>query len=204
MMQRRQFVSYVLGRGFVIATGATACSATGCGTFIHSERCGQPHSDQIDWKIAALDGLGLLLFFVPGVVAFVVDFCTGAIYLPIPEAYPGYGACGPLPPGAQALPPRYSAAPRPVAATPQVAMQRQPIRQELGLTRLAIPPEQLQRERIEQVVTQHVGRPVSLDDRTRLSVLARIDQFDEQTSRHWSDGDFGFGIRSLFDRLMRA
>ena len=29
-----------------------------------------------------LDGLGLLLFFIPGVVAFAVDFATGAIYLP--------------------------------------------------------------------------------------------------------------------------
>jgi hypothetical protein len=32
-----------------------------------------------------LDGLGLLLFVVPGVIAFVVDFSTGAIYLP-PES----------------------------------------------------------------------------------------------------------------------
>jgi hypothetical protein len=33
-----------------------------------------------------LDGLGLLLFFVPGVIAFAVDFGTGAIYLP-PDYY---------------------------------------------------------------------------------------------------------------------
>jgi hypothetical protein len=30
----------------------------------------------------ALDGVGLLLFLVPGVIAFAVDFATGAIYLP--------------------------------------------------------------------------------------------------------------------------
>ena len=29
-----------------------------------------------------LDGIGLLLFIIPGVIAFAVDFSTGAIYLP--------------------------------------------------------------------------------------------------------------------------
>jgi hypothetical protein len=29
-----------------------------------------------------LDGIGLLVFLVPGVIAFAVDFATGAIYLP--------------------------------------------------------------------------------------------------------------------------
>lgn len=32
--------------------------------------------------VAALNAVGLLFFFVPGVVAFGVDFMTGAIYLP--------------------------------------------------------------------------------------------------------------------------
>ena len=32
--------------------------------------------------MTAADGIGLLVFFVPGVIAFVVDFATGAIYLP--------------------------------------------------------------------------------------------------------------------------
>jgi hypothetical protein len=36
----------------------------------------------MDWEIVALDALGLMLFFVPGVIAFIVDFSTGAIYLP--------------------------------------------------------------------------------------------------------------------------
>jgi hypothetical protein len=39
---------------------------------------------------SALDGIGLLLFFIPGVIAFAVDFATGAIYLPPP----GYGDAG--------------------------------------------------------------------------------------------------------------
>jgi hypothetical protein len=32
--------------------------------------------------MVALDGVGLLFFFVPGIIAFAVDFMTGAIYLP--------------------------------------------------------------------------------------------------------------------------
>lgn len=38
--------------------------------------------------IAVLDGVGLLLFLVPGIVAFAVDFSTGCIYLP-PGSYSG-------------------------------------------------------------------------------------------------------------------
>jgi len=52
-----------------------------CGTILYPERRGQTHG-QIDPAIAILDGLGLLLFIIPGVIAFGVDFATGAIYLP--------------------------------------------------------------------------------------------------------------------------
>ena len=64
--------------GLVLLCGTTG----GCGILLYPERRGTPHHNQIDWKVAALDGLGLILFFVPGVVAFVVGFYTGAIYLP--------------------------------------------------------------------------------------------------------------------------
>jgi hypothetical protein len=40
----------------------------------------------MDWSVFALDAVGLLLFFIPGVIAFAVDFSTGAIYLP-PNEY---------------------------------------------------------------------------------------------------------------------
>lgn len=53
---------------------------------MYPERRGQP-SGQLDWGVVLLDGIGLLLFFVPGVVAFAVDFATGAIYLPPREEY---------------------------------------------------------------------------------------------------------------------
>jgi len=52
-----------------------------CGTILYPERKGQIDG-RIDVGVALLDGLGLLLFLVPGVIAFAVDFSTGAIYLP--------------------------------------------------------------------------------------------------------------------------
>jgi len=52
-----------------------------CGTLMYPERRGQKHGE-IDVKVAVLDGLGLLFCIVPGVVAYIVDFTTGAIYLP--------------------------------------------------------------------------------------------------------------------------
>ena len=52
-----------------------------CGTLFYPERRGQEQG-RIDPAVAILDGLGLLLFIIPGVIAFAVDFSTGAIYLP--------------------------------------------------------------------------------------------------------------------------
>ena len=43
-----------------------------CGTLMHPERKGQ-QSGKIDPKIAILDGVGLLFFIVPGVIAFAVE-----------------------------------------------------------------------------------------------------------------------------------
>lgn len=73
-VERRRFL--------LLALGSASAVTTGCGTILHRERVGRPHSRDIDWRIVAMDGLGLALFFVPGVIAFVVDFSTGAIYLP--------------------------------------------------------------------------------------------------------------------------
>jgi hypothetical protein len=52
-----------------------------CGYLLYPERRGQTHG-RIDPAIAVLDGVGLLLFVIPGIVAFAVDFATGTIYLP--------------------------------------------------------------------------------------------------------------------------
>jgi hypothetical protein len=55
-----------------------------CGYFIYPERRGQT-GGKIDAEIAILDGLGLLLFIIPGLIAYAVDFSSGAIYLPSGE-----------------------------------------------------------------------------------------------------------------------
>jgi hypothetical protein len=205
-MQRRQFLSGTL---IPVLAGVSVSGLTGCGAFIHPERVGQPHSNEIDWKIAALDGLGLLLFFIPGIVAFVVDFSTGAIYLPLATYYPAYGAGPPvplaIPPGTTLPPPAVN--PGPATAAPPGASQqpRSPASQSLGLKRVVLPREQLEPQALQQVVSNHVGRVVSLaDDQARLSQLARLDQFDQQLNRHRSDRTFGFPIRSFLSRLTQV
>lgn len=52
-----------------------------CGYILHPERKGQ-RGGRIDPAIAVLDGVGLLLFLIPGIVAFAIDFHYGTIYLP--------------------------------------------------------------------------------------------------------------------------
>ena len=60
---------------------AVSVSLISCGTILHPERKGQV-SGRIDPSIAVLNGIGLLLYFVPGIIAFAVDFSNGTIYLP--------------------------------------------------------------------------------------------------------------------------
>lgn len=52
-----------------------------CGTIIYPDRRGQ-NSGNIDTGIAVMDGVGLIFFLIPGIIAYAVDFSTGAIYLP--------------------------------------------------------------------------------------------------------------------------
>jgi hypothetical protein len=74
-------------RGFFwIGAAGSLSLLTGCGMILHPERRNQPTGGSMDWSIFALDAVGLLLFFIPGVIAFAVDFSTGAIYLP-PNQY---------------------------------------------------------------------------------------------------------------------
>lgn len=76
-----------IGRRHFLASVALGITGTaGCGTILYPERRGQP-AGRLDWGVVALDGVGLLLFFVPGVIAFAVDFATGSIYLPPTEDY---------------------------------------------------------------------------------------------------------------------
>jgi len=65
----------------IVASLILVLQSVGCGTLIYPERRGQT-GGQIDPGVAILDAAGLLVFIVPGLVAFGVDFITGAIYLP--------------------------------------------------------------------------------------------------------------------------
>jgi hypothetical protein len=78
-MLRRPFLQRLLA---IALCAAVAANSSSCGTLLHPERVGQPHCGRIDPGVAILDGLGLLLFFFPGAIAFAVDFYTGAIFLP--------------------------------------------------------------------------------------------------------------------------
>jgi len=53
----------------------------GCGTILYPERKGQKGS-QIDAGVCILDGIGVLFYIIPGVIALAVDFYNGTIYLP--------------------------------------------------------------------------------------------------------------------------
>ncbi|TWI54276.1 hypothetical protein IQ22_02139 [Pseudomonas duriflava] len=65
--------------GALAAAVLTQLSA--CGTLFFPERRGQI-TGQIDPGIAILDAVGLLFYVIPGLIAFGVDFASGAIYLP--------------------------------------------------------------------------------------------------------------------------
>jgi hypothetical protein len=147
-------------------------------------------------------------------VAFVVDFYTGAIYLPAEHACPPGPHPAPLPgyppPGYPApeytLPPDASQPSYPLLlpAPPQAAYES-PQPWEAGcrpqLARVVVPREELTPARIEQVVSRHTGRPIVLaGSQTRLSPLPALDQYPEQCRRHRSDGHFGFGIQKLLQR----
>ncbi|RWX46790.1 hypothetical protein H206_01803 [Candidatus Electrothrix aarhusensis] len=76
----KKYILFV--RGISLLMGLVIMlSVTSCGTILYPERRGQT-AGYIDAGVAMLDGIGLLFFFVPGVIAFAVDFTTGAIYLP--------------------------------------------------------------------------------------------------------------------------
>ncbi|WP_341707059.1 polyribonucleotide nucleotidyltransferase [Halopseudomonas sp.] len=64
-----------------ILCGALITQLSACGTIFYPERRGQI-SGQIDPGVAILNGIGLLFFVIPGLIAFGIDFTTGAIYLP--------------------------------------------------------------------------------------------------------------------------
>ncbi|WP_043309202.1 hypothetical protein [Pseudomonas sp. ML96] len=70
--------SRVIG-GVLAATLLTQLSA--CGTLFFPDRRGQIEG-QVDPVVVGLDAIGILFYVIPGLIAFGIDFATGAIYLP--------------------------------------------------------------------------------------------------------------------------
>ena len=54
--------------------------SSSCGYILYPERRGR-RAGRVDAGVVVMDALWLLLFLIPGIVAFVVDFSSGAIYL---------------------------------------------------------------------------------------------------------------------------
>ncbi len=65
--------------GLLVATLLTQLTA--CGTLFYPDRRGQIEG-KVDPVIVALDAVGILFYVIPGLIAFGIDFATGAIYLP--------------------------------------------------------------------------------------------------------------------------
>src|SRR5215472_17337813 len=83
-LARRRFLASIAR---CAATAVVGAAATSCGTILYPERRGQPRGP-LDPGVVVLDAIGLLFFIIPGVIAFAVDFSTGAIYLPPPAYMP--------------------------------------------------------------------------------------------------------------------
>lgn len=172
-INRRTFLRRLLP---VASTALLMPELTGCGSILHPERVGQPRQGPLDWKIVALDGLGLLLFFVPGVVAFAVDFYNGTIYLPNYALTPTIEGSGPAPPiEERRLPP-------PPGESARAAPTSAPDWSRADFEAIQVRREQLTRDGVEQLVSQRLGRPVSLDrEQTRVIWLDDLAEFGNRT-----------------------
>jgi hypothetical protein len=184
MPRYRWFTPKINRRLALGLTAALAIESASCGTLLHPERTGQPHSGVLDPSIVVLDGLGVLVFLIPGVVAFAVDFSTGAIWLPdrhfgpyVPVPVPPPGAY-PVPPGAYPMspgaypppvgyppvpagpPPGASTPPPPLTSLDPPAVFRASSR---PLTRIDGNGEKLTWKRIEDIIRARTGREIKLD-----------------------------------------
>lgn len=74
-------------RDFHVLTGSwIVATFSGCGTLMYPERVGQSRNGRLDWTIVGMDAIGLIFFFIPGLIAFAIDFYNGTIFYP-----PSYG-----------------------------------------------------------------------------------------------------------------
>ena len=179
MLSRRDFLLQL--------AGCAAATTTGCGTVLHHERIGRPHSNDIDWKIAALNGLGLALFFVPGVVAFAVDFYNGSIYLP-------HGPTNRTASGANTRQPSTTANHPADNVACKITINASPP----NFDRVACPRQNLTTSHLEAALSERLGYAMSLrPNHTRVSKMTNLDQFASQCEAHRRDACFGFSLSSF-------
>jgi len=70
----------------LMMVGCLSLFIAGCGTLLYPERKGQT-GGRLDPAVVALNGAGLILYLVPGLIAFAVDFHNGTIYLPAGQGF---------------------------------------------------------------------------------------------------------------------
>jgi hypothetical protein len=151
-MQRLRWNSRLLAS---MLAAAVALNSVSCGTLLHPERRGQP-AGRLDPAIVLLDAAGLLLFLIPGIIAFAVDFSTGAIYLPPEYNWTSEGSAG---------------------------NSSEEVRRG-NLVKVQLATEELTREEIEEAVRKKTGRIVELEPgRYRASRLSRLDRFHDEAQR---------------------
>jgi hypothetical protein len=68
----------MLKKSLVLLFSLLFFTIASCGTIIKDGKGGS--SNELDIKVVVLDSLGLLLFIVPGVIAFALDFNNRTIY----------------------------------------------------------------------------------------------------------------------------
>lgn len=191
---------------FSSLAASTLSAAAGCGSILFPERSGQPRGGPLDWKVVALDGIGLFFFFVPGVIAFAVDFYNGTIFLPA-HGVSAHRPASPTVASQSSLPPLASphdatasdtspAAGKAPAASPAAGFSGAPSRdstsptdfplaaengfygadQRLEQVPLPAGPDRLQH--VEQIVTARAGQPVRLEPGSyQMAPLERIEHF---------------------------
>lgn len=141
VMVRRRFIELALAKACLLVVG--------CGTMMYPERRGQP-GGRLDWRVVALDAAGLLLFFIPGVIAFAVDFTNGTIYLPPEEYYlPQEGYIG-----------------------------NRPGEDDRRFVEVKLPDEPITASKLEEIVSQHAQREIQLTPGAyQTEALETIDDF---------------------------
>ncbi|WP_164102289.1 hypothetical protein [Candidatus Laterigemmans baculatus] len=156
---------------FSSLAAGTMAAAGGCGSILFPERVGQPRTGPIDWKVVALDGVGLVFFFVPGLVAFAVDFYNGTLFLP-PRSLTTALPAAPLP--AAPLPAETAT----VHQSLKPPLPQQPELPEQPLEAIPLPAGPERRAQVEEILSAHAGQPVVLEPGSyQTRPLDRIDQF---------------------------